>query len=981
MPKETVVVNEPIEIDEGCGEELNPGGGAFLSDAILKPRIVWMDGFGAGKYQAIGNVDLTQVANISYAESRYRFTSEPLSTVNLNPVDINPPTGSFGYRDKIKSWLHSQTGGRGGGYITTNNVGASTTGNWQMIPFPTDNTSRGGGIVIGADLLGIPLTNPLYLLNFASVNSSPSGPDIITVAINTNYTVSILHINSPLATSTITVPITGPFSIEVGLFLNTWTGGVPQPNGFIYARLYAPTTLNTGTELVRILNIQTSSSNVDTVGGIAFGSDTRGTAAIGNGIPGIRIDGVVAYDGMGSIKKYLYDTRVGSVLAFANGTFAQSTISFLGLTHGVATPLSYQNVQNLIEVSPYTAPTYNTFLNGQKDAYKIAPIKPEAVDVLAISIFANKLKWQFAQFSPGADALSESAQAAGAGAKAGYIDNGTSFVDTIDIATNSHQNVVSDFVWDAIGCAFIKELSPATSTKFSAAVLSILQIMYVSDNPSVSMVSLMGLDYVYRETIIIDEEHPPFPPVVDFVSVLSNNNHTYAVTDASVDWDGTIDGTSHTWDFGDGSAVVIGVASTSHTYVPGNYTIIHTAKDNDGLLGTKTLAIVVPNNLPVANFSFAVNLGDITGQTIDFTDSSTDSDGTIVAWDWDFGDGSAHSALQNPTHVYAAPGTCTVTLKVTDNSGGQDQVSDTVTTPIIVIPDCGLSAAFLANTAFVQGDDYNGGNPPLPAYANTAAYQGYYLGTSVFREAYDSAFSGASDGTNYIIDAVNTFNGHKTVKMGYGKPAATSYFGGSWNTVFTDDADPTEVYYTAAPFGPLAQWFWLRLKADAGVMSDAGAVSAFTGLGLIEINGRNFEVAVMNRQGHIKVDISHCTVLHGAFTTDTFDLGLDSVIFGSGNMNDLLVLVEGDNPATTLHVRVWIGTACSMAGVSPVLNQTLAAFSHSIAGDSTALAMDRAVSWLDPVFTPSGALKYINVAGWMTVPLATEANPAGVALV
>jgi len=975
MPKEIVSVVEVDEIDEGCGEEITPGGGGtFLSDAILKPRIVWMDGFGAGKYQAIGNVDLTQTANINYAESRYRFTSEPSSTVTLDS-----PFGAFGYRDKIKSWLHSQTGGRGGGFITSNNASASTVGNWQMIPFPADNTSRGGGIVIGLDLLSVPLTSPLYILNFSSVNSGPSGASIILVAINTNYTVSILHAGVPIATSTITVPITGPCSIEIGLFLNTWTSSIPQSNGFIYARLYTATTPDTGIELIRILNIQTSSSNVDTIGGIAFGSDTRGSPAIGNGIPGIRVDGLVAYDGMGSIKKYLYDTRVGSVIVSGNGTFSQSTVSFLSLTHGVAAPLSYQNVQHLVEASPYVAPTYNTFLNAQKDSYTIPPIKPEAVDVLAISIFTNKLQWQFEQFSPGADAISEATQEGNSGAKAGYIDNGTLFVDTIDLATNSHQNVVSDFVWLSLGCAFIKELSPATSTKFSAAILSILQPVYVSDNPAVSMVSLFGVDYVYRETIIIDEEHPPFPPVVDFIHVPSANDHTWTLVDASVDWDGAIDGTSHTWDFGDGSAIVTGVASTAHTYVPGSYTIIHTAKDNDGLIGTKTFAIVVPNDLPIANFSFAANPGDPTGYTIDLTDSSTDSDGTIVAWDWDFGDGSPHSNLQNPSHTYPL-GTYTTKLIVTDNSGGQDSVQQDIFAPIITVVDCPLSAAFLADTAFVQGDDYNGGNPPLPAYADTAAYESYYTGVN-FREAYDSAFAGASDGINYVMDTVYTFNGHKTLKMGFGKPAATSYFGGSWNTVFTDDGDPTEVYYTAAPFGPLAQWFWLRMKGDSGVMSDAGATTAFTGLGLMEINGSNFEVAVMNRQGRIKVDITHCLAFHGAFSTDTFDIAPDSDLLGDGQMHDLLVLVEGDNPATTLHVRVWLGVACAMTGVSPIMNQTLTAQSHSVANDNKGLAMNSIMSWFDPVFTPSGALKYINVGGWMTVPLATEANPAGVALV
>jgi len=51
-----------------------------------------------------------------------------------------------------------------------------------------------------------------------------------------------------------------------------------------------------------------------------------------------------------------------------------------------------------------------------------------------------------------------------------------------------------------------------------------------------------------------------------------------------------------------------------------------------------------------------------------FTDASTDGDGSVTAWSWQFGDG-ASSVEQSPSHTYAAPGTYTVTLIVTDNQG------------------------------------------------------------------------------------------------------------------------------------------------------------------------------------------------------------------------------------------------------------------------------------------------------------------------
>lgn len=76
---------------------------------------------------------------------------------------------------------------------------------------------------------------------------------------------------------------------------------------------------------------------------------------------------------------------------------------------------------------------------------------------------------------------------------------------------------------------------------------------------------------------------------------------------------------------------------------------------------------------PSADFTHAVD-----GLDVVFTDASSD-DGTIVAWAWDFGDG-ATSAEQHPSHAYAAPGTYSVTLTVTDDLGQTGSVSYDVET-------------------------------------------------------------------------------------------------------------------------------------------------------------------------------------------------------------------------------------------------------------------------------------------------------------
>ena len=64
---------------------------------------------------------------------------------------------------------------------------------------------------------------------------------------------------------------------------------------------------------------------------------------------------------------------------------------------------------------------------------------------------------------------------------------------------------------------------------------------------------------------------------------------------------------------------------------------------------------------------YVYSLGDV-GSTVQFFDQSTDSDGAIVSWHWEFGDGTSSTA-QHPLHIYAQPGTYAVSLTVSDDTG------------------------------------------------------------------------------------------------------------------------------------------------------------------------------------------------------------------------------------------------------------------------------------------------------------------------
>ena len=81
------------------------------------------------------------------------------------------------------------------------------------------------------------------------------------------------------------------------------------------------------------------------------------------------------------------------------------------------------------------------------------------------------------------------------------------------------------------------------------------------------------------------------------------------------------------------------------------------------------------NASPVASFTSKTR-----GKFVQVTDTSTDSDGTIVSRLWDAGDG--RTSTKNPlTYRYPSAGTYTVTLTVTDDDGATSSVSHTVTVP------------------------------------------------------------------------------------------------------------------------------------------------------------------------------------------------------------------------------------------------------------------------------------------------------------
>jgi hypothetical protein len=90
-----------------------------------------------------------------------------------------------------------------------------------------------------------------------------------------------------------------------------------------------------------------------------------------------------------------------------------------------------------------------------------------------------------------------------------------------------------------------------------------------------------------------------------------------------------------------------------------------------------TLSTTINPADPQVNFE-AQNSCFCEDSEVNFVNFTTSIHSQIVGWLWDFGDGTS-STLQNPTHVYALPGTYQVTLTATTELGCTDSISLPVT--------------------------------------------------------------------------------------------------------------------------------------------------------------------------------------------------------------------------------------------------------------------------------------------------------------
>ena len=126
------------------------------------------------------------------------------------------------------------------------------------------------------------------------------------------------------------------------------------------------------------------------------------------------------------------------------------------------------------------------------------------------------------------------------------------------------------------------------------------------------------------------------------------------------------------WMFGDNA--VSSSQQPNHAYnADGTYTVTLVATSDRGCRDTAHQSVTI-FPLPIAQFSAA----DVCqGAETDFLDQSSVSSGSILNWNWTFGDNSS-STLGTPVHIYGGAGTYPVQLTVTTNNGCTDVFASNV---------------------------------------------------------------------------------------------------------------------------------------------------------------------------------------------------------------------------------------------------------------------------------------------------------------
>jgi len=347
--------------------------------------------------------------------------------------------------------------------------------------------------------------------------------------------------------------------------------------------------------------------------------------------------------------------------------------------------------------------------------------------------------------------------------------------------------------------------------------------------------------------------------------------------------------TGWSWDFGDG--VTSTAQSPAHVYTtPGLYTVSLTVTSpggSDTLVLAELISVAVP---PTTADFLAAPLDGPAPLAVTFQDASS---ANVTARSWDFGDGASANDLQ-PTHVYALPGTYTVSLTVTSPTGTATRTRADLVTVLEAPPEALFTAQPPAGVAplGVQFQDQSVGDVSVRSWdfgdggsASESAPFHVYGAPGAYTVSLTVSGPGGSN-TLTVVDAVQV-----------SESAPVAAFGAAPST----GEAPLTVQFADASLGVVTSWTWdfgdgasASLQNPAHVYSTPGTYAVTltaSGPGGTDAEGKPDLITVAEPQ--LQAGFTAAPTAGGAPLTVQFDdsssglISLRSWDFGDGGTSSL----------------------------------------------------------------------------------------------
>lgn len=294
---------------------------------------------------------------------------------------------------------------------------------------------------------------------------------------------------------------------------------------------------------------------------------------------------------------------------------------------------------------------------------------------------------------------------------------------------------------------------------------------------------------------------------------------------------------------------------------------------------------------PLPVFSATPDVGVAPRPVLFDATASTDPDGRIVSYSWDFGDHTTGTG-DTVSHTYSSAGTYPATLTVTDNDGLTSTIGKVITvypllTSVSASPNLASPSGMGASITF------------------TASATGGYLPLYKFQISDGSGWQTLRD-----YDPVATYSWTPAMAGSY----QIKVWAKSTESVATYDAE-TILTYVVAEISTNGLKLWLR--SDAGVAHSGASVTSWadqSGAGntvsqSYAPNMPTYVDSCLNGRSAVRFSGKNCTLQSGG-----------SVVTGTGGFTAFTVMRFLSMPGTNYQYPWWIGTSSSTAGYGPWLS-------------------------------------------------------------